>query len=162
MRRVAGSLLLVVVGAASGCAPVDISGNYTVSLTNGDNGCDFDNWMVGDTTSGVPMAVTQTEDQLQLNVGGVGGAYLDIALGSSTFNGQIQGTGVTAALVGSRGNSLGMCTFTVTVDLDASVSGDFMEGTLTYRPVTNMHADCAPIEGCQSVQSFNGTRPPPP
>jgi len=162
MRQIATVLVLVALGVSSGCAPAEVGGDYTVNLTNGENGCNFDNWTVGDTTTGVPLVVTQNEDQVQLDANGTGGVALDVVLGSSIWNGQVAGNNVTAALIGSRSANMGGCTYTVTVDLDASVDGDVIEGQLIWRPVTNMHADCGVLEGCQTLQTFNGLRPPTP
>jgi hypothetical protein len=36
-----------------GCGePAQVAGNYSINLTNKDNGCAFDSWTVGATTSG--------------------------------------------------------------------------------------------------------------
>ncbi|HHH31392.1 MAG TPA: hypothetical protein ENK57_24010 [Polyangiaceae bacterium] len=161
MRGTAIGVITLVLGLGVGCAPADVAGSYTVNVTNGENGCAFDNWTVGETASSIPIVVAQTDDQVQLDVGGTSGAALDIFIGSSIFNGQVSGSGVTAALVGSRSATMGMCTYTVTVDMDATSSGDLLEGQLIWRPVTNMHADCGVLNDCRSLQSFNGTRPPP-
>jgi len=155
------ALLVLAASLAMGCASADVAGNYTVNLTNGDNGCSFMNWTVGDTTSGIPIVVTQSEDQVQLDIGGAGGTLLDVGLGSSIFNGTVGGSTVTAALIGSTRANQGMCSYTITIDLDANVNGDFMEGELSWRPVTNMHPDCGVLEMCRNIQSFNGSRPPP-
>jgi len=138
-----------------------VGGDYTINITNGQNGCMTEDWTVGDTTSGITLDVRQDDDQVQLDVQGAGGAYLDFVVGSSIFNGQVSGEEITASLIGSRAYSGGGCTWTLTVDLDARVNGDFMEGTLTYRAVTNMHPDCGVAETCRNIQSFNGSRPPP-
>jgi len=155
--------LIVACLLAMGCEDnAAVGGNYTVNITNGDNGCMFDDWTVGETSSGISLIVRQDEnDQVQLDVEGVGGTYLDVIVGGSIFNGEVSGEEVTAALIGTRAYSGGGCTSTLTVDLDAEVNGDFMQGTLTYRPVTNMHPDCGALLTCRSVQSFNGSRPPP-
>ncbi|MCB9593109.1 MAG: hypothetical protein H6719_10285 [Sandaracinaceae bacterium] len=145
---------------AAGCAPADVAGNYSVNLTNGENGCGLDNWTVGESTANIPIVVTQSDDTVQLDVQGLGGTYLDVVLGSSLFNGNVSGNGISAALIGSNAGRQGGCTYTTTVDLDATVDGDFIEGELQWRPVTNGHADCGILETCRNYQSFNGTRPP--
>mgnify|MGYP001603801700 CR=1 FL=1 len=155
----AGAILLVA-ALAMGCEPADVAGNYTVNLTNGENGCALTNWTVGEMTNAVPVVVVQDGDQVQLDVMGVGGTLLDLAVGSSLFTGQVGGNGITAALIGDNTARQGECVYTTTIDLDASVSGDFMEGQLRWRPVTNHHADCGVLESCENLQTFNGSRPP--
>ncbi len=145
---------------AVGCAPADVAGNYTVNVTNGENGCAFDGWTVGETASSIPLVVTQDDSTVQLDVQGTTGGLLDLVIGSSLFNGTVSGNGIDAALVGSNSARQGECAYTITVDLDASIDGDFLEGELRWRPVTNHHADCGILETCSTFQSFNGTRPP--
>lgn len=161
MRR---ARMLVTVAAISsvgvGCAPADVAGNYSVNVTNGANGCSLDNWMEGSTSSNIPLLVTQSDDQVQLDVQGLTGTYLDLVLGSSLFNGDVSGSQITAALIGSNTGRQGSCSYTVTVDLDARVDGDFIQGELTWRPVTNRHPDCGVLETCRNTQQFNGSRPP--
>jgi len=162
MRRWISAVAISWGALAMGCGSDYVGGSYTVNLTNGDDGCGVMGWTVGDTTSAVPVAVLQDGDQVQLDVGGASGTLLDLAVGSSIFNGQVGGSDITAALIGSRAGSQGSCTYTYTIDLRASVDGDFMEGELRWHPVTNGHADCGVLETCENVQSFNGSRPPPP
>ena len=154
-------LLLVVATLVAGCAgPADVAGNYTINLTNGENGCSVDGWMVGEETTGVPIIVTQDEDQVQLDVNGPSGTFLDVFVGSSLFNGQVSGNDVTAALIGSVSARQGECAYTWTIDLAAEADGDVLRGDLLWHPVTNGHADCGILATCGNGQSFNGTRPP--
>jgi hypothetical protein len=145
-----------------GCAPADVAGNYTVSVTNGMNRCGIDGWDEGSSSSSIPVVVTQDGDQVSLVVDGVTGTLLDLSVGGSTFDGQVSGNTITAALIGDNARSQGECTYTTTVDLDATVDGDVIEGELLWRPVTNGHRDCGTLDTCEgNIQRFNGTRPPP-
>lgn len=145
---------------AVGCAPADVAGNYAVNLTSGDDGCAIAGWTVGEMISGVSVIVVQDDDQTQLDVEGPAGTILDIVVGSSLFNGQVGGNGINAALIGDNTARMGECVYTYTIDLDADVNGDFMEGQLRWHPVTNGHADCGILETCFNLQSWNGSRPP--
>jgi hypothetical protein len=144
----------------SACAPADVAGNYTVNVTNGPDECMTGGWTEGESTSGIPVVVTQDGDQVVLEVQGLTGTFLTLGVGSNRFQGQVSGSGVTAALIGSVSRTQGMCTYTTTVDLDARVDDDVIQGTLRYRPVTNGHPDCGILETCGNQQSFNGARPP--
>lgn len=143
------------------CAsPADIAGNYTINVTNGDNGCSLENWTVGDTASSIPFVITQTDDMATGEVQGLVGGYLTLVLGSMRFTGEVRGDQFEATLYGTRSGTRGMCAFTTNVHLFATLDGDYLEGTLTYSAETNGAPDCAELETCENIQSFNGTRPP--
>jgi len=148
--------------AAGGCSndPVDAAGNYTVAITNGDNGCGFDQWTVGDQATGIGMVITQDGGDAQATVQGVAGAYLDLVLGAHVFVGSVDGNDLDMKIIGTRSASAGACTYTVTANLSASLSGDALSGTIDYVTVTNHSPECGARENCASQQLFNGTRPP--
>jgi hypothetical protein len=52
------------------------------------------------------------------------------------------------------------CTYTLNVTFDGALSGDALQGTLTYAPKTNGSPDCGVLEQCQALQDFAGSRPP--
>jgi len=138
----------------------DFAGDWTLAITNGDNGCAFDNWEVGNTASSIPFTITQSGVDVTGNVGGLAGTYLDVVLGSHTFTGDVAGSNALMTLYGSRSGSQGNCTWTVNATVDADIDGDVIIGTIDYTIATNGNPDCASLEGCHSVQDFNGTRPP--
>lgn len=160
MRRLVILSTLTTIALGACAAPADVAGDYSVSVTNGANECDFVGWTEGNSETGIPVTVTQADDQVQLDVGGASGLALDFVVGSSLFSGQVSGDRARAALIGDNAGSQGECTYTVTVDLDARVDGDVIQGTLEWRPVTNGHPDCGALETCTNTQDFNGTRPP--
>lgn len=147
---------------ATGCDedPADVAGNYTLSLTNGQNGCNFANWTEGDTSTGVPLTVTQAGESITGTVGGAGGIFLNLWLGDNVYSGTVKGSDLRLTLYGTVSNQTGNCTFTVNSNVAAEINGDVLVGTIRYTAATNGNPDCAPLEGCASLQSFNGTRPP--
>lgn len=159
MRRFVTASSIAACLFVSACAPADVAGNYTVNVTNGPDECMI-GWTEGDSTSAIPVLVTQDGDQVSLQVQGLTGTILTVGVGSNQFEGQVGGNSVTAALIGNVSRTQGGCAYTTTVDLDARVDNDVIQGTLTYRPVTNGHPDCGTLETCVSRQSFNGARPP--
>ena len=44
--------------------------------------------------------------------------------------------------------------------IDATIDGDFLSGEIRYEAATVDVPACEPLDGCASVQAFNGTRPP--
>lgn len=150
----------LVMTASCGSDPADLAGDYTIALTNRDNGCGFDNWQVGNTAANIPLAVTQADSSMTAIVGGGAGVYLDVVLGSRNFVGEIDGDNFEATLYGTTTGQQGNCSFTVNATLDGTLSGDVITGVLRYEAATNGNPDCAPLTGCVSYQEFNGTRPP--
>ncbi len=153
------SCLLVLCAACNG-PDADVEGNYTVALTNRDNGCNLAMWTVGEQTTGIPVAITQEGTSLAADVGGGAQIALDFALGSHIYTGEVDGTAVLLTILGTRSQSSGNCTFTYNSVIASSLDGDVLTGRIDYRAATNGNPDCAAITGCVSFQDFNGTRPP--
>jgi hypothetical protein len=153
-------IAIAVLGACSSSDPVQLSGMYTVGVTNRDNGCNFPNWTVGAMTSGVSVNITQTGENATADVTGGTGVVLDFAFGSSAFSGTVTGDMVDLKLQGTRVQTQGNCTYTYDGEILATSNGDLLTGRIEYRPATNGHTDCASVDGCLTYQEFNGSRPP--
>lgn len=148
--------------AQAGCDddPADFAGTYTVNVTNRDNGCSFDNWTEGETASNINMTLTQEGSEVTATVDGLVGAYLNLVFGDNQYVGSADGNSLELTLFGTRSATAGNCTYTVNGILDGDLDGDVMQGQLRYEAATNDNPDCALLEGCASIQDFNGTRPP--
>jgi hypothetical protein len=144
-----------------GGIPADFAGDSTLAITNGENGCSFETWEVGDTATGIPFTITQSESHVTGNVQGLVAGYLDIVLGGHTFTGDVAGSNARMTLYGSRSVTQGSCTWTVNATVDADIAGDVITGEIDYTAATNGAPDCGAREGCHTLQHFNGTRPPP-
>ena len=162
MRSLIAFTLLL--SACGGGDPADVAGNYTISLTNRENGCSFMNWTEGETSTGIPVVITQgvdaEADTATAVVNGGAGLYLDVVLGSRTYTGEVDGSNLHLTLYGTNSFNQSACTYTVNSEIDASLDGDVLEGNLLYHTSTNGSPDCGTLEGCESRQEFNGTRPP--
>ena len=159
MRSLAWVLL---VAAACGGDPKNFTGMYSLSLTNGENGCGFASYNVGTTTTGVPITITQVEGDANLVVQVEGAAALLVfaVTGSARFTGEVDGSNMEATIVGTLPITEGACTYTVTATIDATISGDTLTGTIRYTTPTS-DPDCESDRAqCRTVQNFNGTRPP--
>ena len=146
---------------AFGCGsdPVDAAGTYTIALTNQANECMLANWTEGDSTSNIEVVISQSGSSATADVGGLAGTYLDLILGSSSFNGEVDGDELNLLLIGTTEGTAPGCTYTVDAYLDAELDGDVLTGTITYRP-NPIEGTCGVLETCSNVQAFNGTRPP--
>jgi hypothetical protein len=154
--------LVFAAGLCAGCDedPADVAGDYSISTTNRENGCNFNDWTEGDTITNVPLMITQSGESLTGEVSGAWGTWLDLVLGSRIFTGKVDGDEVDMTLHGTNSASDGGCTWFVNAHLTGTLSGDVLTGNIRYTPATNGHPDCSTIEGCVSRQEFNGTRPP--
>lgn len=157
-RFPAACFLLFAAGCGGG-SDANVEGNWTVAVTNRDNGCAFANWEVGNQASNIPVAITQEGSNVTATITGAVGGYVAFLLGSATFTGGVDGDALTLELFG-RAQTQGNCSFSYNAVLIGDVDGDTMTGRIEYRGVTNNNPDCAAIEGCVSFQEFNGTRPP--
>jgi hypothetical protein len=159
--RILATLLPCVLVACGGGDPADVAGDYTIALTNRDNGCNLANWTVGESSSNIPVAIEQEGSTATANVMAGAGVVLDLALGSHIYEGEVDGDDLFLELFGTRSQTQGNCTFTFNSEIDASIDGDTLTGAIRYKAATVGNPDCAPLEGCVSFQEFNGTRPPP-
>src|SRR5262245_43917009 len=146
--------LLCALVLAAGCgssAPADVAGDYTVAVTNGANGCAFQNWMEGAMNPNVPVTITQSDEHITASVGGFAQLVLDAGFGRHDFVGTITGNRLQLTIDGSQQEmTMNMCVFHYLGMLDATSSGDFLSGTIDYTTATNGHADCGSLEGCVS------------
>lgn len=137
------------------------AGDYTVTLTNRDNGCNIASWMVGATNSAT-VTLTQADSNVTAQVTGLGAVALELLVGGHTYTGKISGDTLNLNLFGTRGNMVGNCLFTVNSEIHAVLDGDVLTGQIDYLSATNNNPDCDAVAECRSFQDFNGTRPPPP
>src|SRR5258708_5571877 len=133
----------------------NVSGNYTVNVTNGSNGCNMGGWTDGAMSSGIAVALSQNGTQLTATVGGVVGLFMTAGIGTNTFSGALVGSQGSMTATGTVQGAQGSCTFTTNATVNATFSGDTMQGTVTYTRVpTAQSSGCAAIQGCQSIQNF--------
>lgn len=154
-------VILALIAACGGTdAPADVAGDYAVNTTNRMNGCMFDNWTEGNSTSNIPVTLAQSGSDVTASIQGAIGGYVEAIAGTRTFTGDVSGSHVLAELHGQRSATKDNCTYTVLVTMSANLSGDTLSGTLTYTALTNQDPTCGYLQTCESVQDFNGLRPP--
>jgi hypothetical protein len=161
VRLLVSLLLLLAQASLASCGsdPADVSGTYTVNLTNGPNQCELSGWTVGESSTAIPVVITQDGASIEADVQGGTGVYLDLIVGSSTFTGTVSGTHLDLELVG-RAGSMGSCAYTWRTSLDADLDGDVLTGQLVWYADTNSSAECGIYATCRNTQSMNGARPP--
>jgi hypothetical protein len=150
--------------ATAACSgdPADVAGNYSINTTNGENGCAFQDWTVGQQQSNIPFTIVQDGGDITGTIDGVIGAFVELRLGSRVFQGSVDGNELSMTLFGTNSTTAGSCSYTINAEANANVAGDVMTGTIRYTAATNGSPECGTIENCVSVQEFNGSRPPEP
>src|SRR5689334_22444984 len=121
MRVPKGLIALALAGCGGGS--VDVSGSYTVAVTNGANGCMAVNWTVGDSAAGIPVTIAQDGSNATATVEGATGLYLQAGLGSRVFAGDVSGHSLDLELIGTTQQTQGSCTFTYNALLDGELDG---------------------------------------
>lgn len=139
-------------------AQVNFNGDYSVTVTNGANGCDFDDWVEGASNANIPLKIAHDGAELTATVEGIPGALLGLLHGSNQFTGKATGKRLEMWIDGTIPTTAGNCTFTWSNDATASLDGDYLDGRLVYSPAHNDNPDCAAVT-CETEQLFNGTRP---
>lgn len=154
--------VLAALAVVAGCSgePADVAGNYSVAVTNGQNGCNFDNWTEGEATANIPVVVTQDGVEVSAEVQGIVGGFLGLWLGSNVYTGEIDGNSLQLTLYGDNSTTVGNCTYTINSTMVADFDNDVLRGQLRYQAATNGNPDCAALQGCVTIQEFNGARPP--
>ncbi len=159
-----GLAAFVVIGSAAlaGCAPADVEGHYTVSTTNGMNGCGVGFFTPGDTASGVSFVVTQMNGAVSGTVEGIAALQPQALLGSggNVFTGTVSGNHVEMVRHGTNTMSSNGCAYTFDGRIEGTLIGDSLQGSLTYTANTNSSPSCAALMNCQTVLQFSGSRPP--
>jgi len=161
--RILFALALLAVPACGDSDPANVAGSYTISVTSRANGCQFANWTEGNVTQGIPMVITQVDAAMTATFQGGTASFLDFVFGTHVMTGEVSGNAYQATLFGMRQLTMGSCSYTINGTMTGSLAGDAISGTIDYTSKTNGHPDCTSmmIEGCHSIQAFNGTRPPP-
>ncbi|HEU4733084.1 MAG TPA: hypothetical protein VFT22_34560 [Kofleriaceae bacterium] len=151
------TLALVTCLAACSSDPSNVAGDFSVMVTNRDNGCNIANWTVGATNSAT-VTLTQRDNDVTANVTGLGAFALDLLLGGHAYTGKINDSDLALDLFGVRSFTTGNCTYTFNSEIRATINGDLLEGQLNYRTADNDNPDCAGLKNCLSFQDFSGTR----
>lgn len=151
-------VLLLAAGAACSSSnsgpPADVAGSYTLSVTDGANGCSIPNFTTGATSTGVMVQITQNGSSVSAAVMGYSGLVLAFATGN-TLSGTISGN--QATLTASANHTQGNCAYTTTATANMTFDGHQMQGDISYSDVGNSSSDCGALQQCTSTQTFTGS-----
>ncbi len=145
-------------GAPDSEPPVDVSGEYVVSLTNAASNCATVDWMEGQMTTGVMFTIRQNGTAVTAEAGGDAAVYFVLLTGSNKFAGSVHGNAFTLIDHGPAVAQSGDCMYTLDAIVEGTLEGDTITGTLTYSPVVDDDPACGQY-ACAAVQDYTGVRP---
>jgi hypothetical protein len=149
-----------VVPGDSGAA-LDFTGTYNGAITNRENPCNIGGWTVGTSSTGTMMSITQMGSDISVEVQGFSAFALSLFTGGGgPLVGTATGNVMNVSRSGTRAQTSGACSFTPRIEARATLNGNTLEGTVTYRYQTNGHPDCRERATCATTQSIAFVRPP--
>lgn len=164
IRTLGAAALFVGLSAAcsdddGAAAAADFSGIYTLSVTNKENGCEYQNWQPEQSTPNIQFEIAQSGTTASGTLKGLSSWYFAL-LGIGTMQGTVDGDVVSMTAVGEVAAQKAGCAYFVRATVDATIVGDAVNGTVTYSNETNKGAGCGILDTCRSVQAMSGSRPP--
>jgi len=149
---------------AADTPPSDVSGNYTVTLTNVSNTCVTEtDWVDNAVTDGVRYDIRQDGTSITAEAQGNAAVYFVLLTGANEFSGAVNGNSFKLTDVGPNVKTDQSCSYTVNAVVSGVIDGDTITGKVTYHPVISADPscdpDCAPYV-CQAEQDYVGTRAP--
>jgi len=154
-------LLGILAAACGNTPPTNFAGSYALTIVNGDNACQLQNWKAGDSSTNITADITQDSGLAEITIPGntLAGAFLLLTLGTSTFSGTVTGNELTATYLGTQTQTQNACNYTTKATLDVTLDANsVVSGTITYTPQTNGDASCGVLNTCSYSQTVSGTR----
>lgn len=158
MRTILLALVTTVVACSGSSAdepPAQVAGNYTLTITDNQNGCNLENFTTNASQTGTMVAITQSGGSLTATAMHTSGLVLAFAAGD-TLNGWIQGHD--ASVSATSGRTQGGCVYTTTATANITFSDTGMQGNIVYTDSGNGSSDCGVMQQCTSTQTFTGSR----
>ena len=157
MRTIPLALLFAAVACSSNNSgpPANVAGTWTLSVTDGNNGCSIPNFTTGATTTGVTVQITQNGSNLSAAAQGASGLSLAFDTGN-TLSGTITGDQATLSATGNH--TQGNCAYTTTATASITFDGSQMQGSISYSDQGNNSTDCGVLQQCTSTQTFTGSK----
>lgn len=145
--------------SSSSATPLDFSGTYSISVTSEDNGCNYANWTQGNSAQNISFDIAQSGSQASGTLKGLANLTFSL-LGIGTLQGPVTGANASLSAVGTTSLKQGNCAYFVRASASLALTGNALNGTITYSDQVNGSPDCGPLTTCESHQNVSGSRPP--
>jgi hypothetical protein len=159
MRTISIALVAAAAAACSGSndngPTAQVAGDYALTVTDNQNGCNVENFTTGATQTGITLSIAQNGSSLNATGTGSTGLMLAFATGD-TLSGWIDGQ--EASLSSTVGHTQGGCAYSTTATLNITFSGNQFQGTVLYTDSGNGSPDCNVMQQCTSTQKVTGSR----
>jgi hypothetical protein len=136
----------------------DFAGTYSVTSTQGENGCMLDDWTEGQVSDDIQVTVTQEGRAVELVIQGAAGLIYNLYLGSNRITGTVV-NGITLELAYDGTNEVNTtdppCNFYLNASGGAVLEGDLLEGHLD---LIAARADCDELKDCRMRVALSGVR----
>lgn len=142
-------------GSDGGEPPAQVAGNYTLTITDGQNGCNVQDFTTNSSQTGTMVAITQSGTSVTATAMHTSGLVLAFGAGD-TISGWIDGQ--EASLTASSPRTQGGCAYTTTATANITFKDSAMQGTILYTNAGNGSSDCGVLQQCTSTQTFTGSR----
>ncbi|HEX7666576.1 MAG TPA: hypothetical protein VF407_18745, partial [Polyangiaceae bacterium] len=126
---------LTLAACSSSDSAADVSGTYSLSITDTKNDCNYQNWTIGATAQNVEFDVSQNGTSASGDVKGLAAAYTG-ALGIGTLQGTVDGNDVSLSATGTTSVKSQSCAFFVKMTAAFTLTGNAINGTIDYTNVT--------------------------
>lgn len=134
----------------------DLTGQYTVTITDGTDDCGLDSWVAGQTLQS-PLTISEGTDDISAEFGAPAAPFT-ARLGGAVFRGNTSDGVGHFVLHGTPQFKTGDCSYRLSATFDAVRDDSQLLGTLAYHAVTNHAASCGALETCTAKQDVQGTR----
>lgn len=166
LERMRLPTLLVIVASSLACGggtPSNFAGTYSVTVVDGANNCNMNNWTQGNSTANIPVQITQDNTLAQVTIQGLVGGLLSLLIGTNVFSGSVSGNTFTATPhLGTNKQTQQSCVYTYNTTLSSTIdANNNLSGTISYTPQTNNDPTCGALQTCVNQQTFTGARTGP-
>jgi hypothetical protein len=133
--RTAVVIACAVCASSAACTngPANVMGTYTGTITRGDNGCNLQDWTLGEVVDDVVLDVTQDGTEVIMTTSGSEVAMLDAIVSGHSFVGSVSDTSLNVVILGTRVRTQNTCKLRLDAVITATVSGSHLDGEFHFR-----------------------------
>jgi hypothetical protein len=141
--------------------PTNFAGTYAFTASENADVCALGaSWSPGSSNT-FTGTFTQDGTAAQITITGATALFLNLAVGTATFQGSVSGNTFTSELIGTKSVTDGACTYTSNIAVSASLTNNVISGTISLTPVTNNDPSCGAKNSCTNTETLSGNRTGP-